>query len=79
MAVFKSILLRVEVRPAGRRCQCKHSRSHQIAKGQPRLAIKEPGPGTPETGYCRDCALIMLDRAAEVIDTLRGQLRSAED
>lgn len=79
MAVFKSILLRVEVRPAGRRCQCKHSKTHHITKGQPRLVIKEPGPGTPETGYCRDCATIMLDHAAELIDTLRHQLRSAVD
>jgi hypothetical protein len=70
----KSLLLRVEVRPAGKLSHCKHNKKHDITKGQPRLAVKEPGPGTPERGYCEVCAREMIAQAEARLSELRAQL-----
>ncbi len=74
MAAHKSLLLRLSVRPAGKLSHCKHSRKHEIAKGEPRFIVKEPGAGTGELGYCADCAREMIDQAERDLAGLRGQL-----
>jgi hypothetical protein len=70
----RSVLLRLEVRPAGKLCRCKHNKNHLITKGQPRLVVREPGPGTPEYGYCAECAAEMLSLAAARLSELREAL-----
>jgi hypothetical protein len=65
MARPRSLLHRVEVRPAGRLSHCAHNRKHEIRKGEPRFVVRDPGPAGGEKGYCRECALEMLG-AAEV-------------
>lgn len=74
MAARKSVLLRLDIRPAGRLCRCKHDKRHEIAKGELRFTVKESGPAARESGYCATCAIKMLDEAAERIAKLRGQL-----
>jgi hypothetical protein len=71
----KSLLLRAEVRPAGRRCRCKHNPKHTITKGEPRLVVKEPGPAAGEKGYCAECGAQMLDLAEDRLTELRGALQ----
>lgn len=70
----RSLLLRVDVREAGRLCRCKHNHQHTISKGEVRLVVKEPGPGTPEYGYCAACAEEMLDKAEDRLAELRAGL-----
>jgi hypothetical protein len=77
MAQLRGILLRLEVRPAGRRCGCKHNGRHSIVKGQARMIVKEPGIATGEDGYCADCSLAMIEQARAVLDELEGQLRAS--
>ena len=62
------------MREAGKLCRCKRNREHTITKGQLRLVVKEPGPGTPEHGYCPTCAAEMLDAAEAKLAELRGDL-----
>ena len=71
MPAHKSLLLRAEVRPAGKLCYCKHNKKHAITKGEPRLVVKEPGPASPEWGYCSACASEMLDEAGAGLNKLR--------
>ena len=75
MAAHKSVLMRLDIRPAGKLCHCKHDRAHMIARGEPRLIVKAPGPGSPELGYCSHCAEAMLEKATNQISELRAQLR----
>jgi hypothetical protein len=70
----KSLLLRTEVRPAGKLCHCKHNKRHAIRKGEPRLVVKEPGPASAERGYCAACAREMLDEATTKVAGLREML-----
>lgn len=70
----KSLLLRTEVRPAGRLCQCKHNSKHSIAKGEPRLVVKDSGPAARERGYCSECGAEMLDQAEKRLAALRANL-----
>lgn len=74
MAAHKSLLLRLSVRPAGKLSHCKHNQKHEIAKGELRFLVKEPGAGTGEFGYCADCAKEMLDQAERDLAELRTQL-----
>lgn len=74
MPARKSILLRIDVREAGRLSRCKHNRNHAIAKGELRFVVKEPGPGTPEHGYCAVCATQMVADAEEKLASLRASL-----
>ena len=74
MPAHRSLLLRVDVREAGKLCRCKHNRKHAITKGELRLVVKEPGPGTPEYGYCAACAQEMLAKAEERLAELRADL-----
>ena len=64
----RSILLSVEVRPAGRACKCKHNARHKIAKGDLRLVVKEAGPASGEQGYCAPCGLSMLAAARRTLE-----------
>ncbi len=68
MAATKSVLLKLEVRPAGKACNCKHSSKHRIAKGDLRLVVKDPGPASGEKGYCAPCGTAMLVAARESLD-----------
>jgi hypothetical protein len=70
----KSVLLRLDLRPARKLCRCKHNRTHTITKGDLRLVVKEPGPATPEYGYCTACAEEMLAKAEAQLAELRASL-----
>ncbi len=74
MPAHKSLLLRAEVRPAGKLCYCKHNRKHAITKGELRLVVKEPGPASGERGYCAECARDMLAKANATLAALREDL-----
>jgi hypothetical protein len=74
MAGFKSLLLRVEVRPAGRRCQCSHNKKHIILKGESRIVVKAPGVATPEKGYCTECGREMISRSQKALRNLEQEL-----
>ncbi len=70
----RSLLLRLEVRPAGRRCECAHDRRHVIKKCDPRLAVRDSGAAAGEKGYCAACGDHMLNAAAAEIGRLRSAL-----
>jgi uncharacterized Zn-binding protein involved in type VI secretion len=72
MASHRSLLLRVEVKPAGRKCNCAHNKAHVITKGEPRLVVKVPGIAQAEKGYCAECGAAMV---AQAEDQLRGVSR----
>jgi hypothetical protein len=74
VAKARSILLRVEVRPAGRLAHCARNKSHEIRKGEPRFVVREPGPAGGEKGYCAACASVMLDAAEAELKFLRADL-----
>ena len=74
MARVKSILQRLEVRPAGRLSRCSHKKSHAIRKGEPRFVVRAPGPAAGEKGYCAACAIQMIDKAQADLATLKGEL-----
>ena len=77
MARPRSILLRVEMRPAGRLARCARNRNHEIRKGEPRFVVREPGPAGGEKGYCESCARAMLNAAEAEIAELRTSLSEA--
>lgn len=64
----RSLLLGLEVRPAGRACKCKHNAKHVVAKGELRLVVRESGPASGEQGYCAPCGLAMLAAARETLN-----------
>jgi hypothetical protein len=70
----KSVLLRLEVRPAGRLSHCSHEKSHEIRKGELRFVVKVPGVATGEKGYCAACATEMIDKAQGDLARLRSEL-----
>jgi hypothetical protein len=74
MARPRSLLYRIEVRPAGRLSHCARNRKHEITKGEPRFVIRDPGPAGGEKGYCRDCAVEMLSAAEVQLAELRASL-----
>ena len=74
MARPRSILHRVEVRPAGRLSHCARNRRHEIRKGEPRFVIRDPGPAGGEKGYCVECATEMLGAAEARLVELRAEL-----
>jgi len=49
-------------------------KNHQIGKGTPCLVIKDPGGSGGTKNYCRQCALAILDQAADDLQALRDQL-----
>lgn len=64
---LRTVLLSLEVRPAGRACKCKRNPKHAIRKGELRLVVKEPGPASGEQGYCAECGREMLAAAQEAL------------
>lgn len=74
MARPRSLLHRIEVRPAGRLAHCARNRRHEIRKGEARFVIRDPGPAGGEKGYCRECAREMLGAADVQIAELRAAL-----
>lgn len=72
----RSVLLRLEVRPAGRACNCHGDKRHRILQGQPRLVVKNPGPAAGEDGYCGTCAQVMLEAAQDRLASLQTALNS---
>jgi hypothetical protein len=74
MASYKSLLLRITVRPAGKKSYCSHNAKHVIAKGEARMIVKAPGIATPEKGYCGACGLAMIAQAEEQLAVTRSEL-----
>jgi hypothetical protein len=68
----RSILLRLQVKPAGKLSHCRHKKAHEIRKGELRFVVKAPGVATGEKGYCAACA-------AEMIEQARGDLVRLEE
>jgi hypothetical protein len=56
------------------RCRICHRdrQNHSVPTGTPCLVIKELGGGAKN--YCPQCALAILDQAADDLETLRAQL-----
>jgi hypothetical protein len=71
---LRSLLLRTEVRPAGRLSRCGHNNEHQIRKGEPRFIVRAPGAASGERGYCESCARKMLEASEQRLAELREQL-----
>jgi hypothetical protein len=75
MSATRSILLKLEVRPAGRASKCAHNpKSHAIAQGQDRFVIRNPGFAQGEKGYCKRCAKAMIREARKELDALEARL-----
>lgn len=74
MARIKSVLQRLEVRPAGKLSHCGHKKSHEIRKGEPRFIVKPPGVATGERGYCSACAMEMIEKAQDDLQRLKAEL-----
>ncbi len=72
----RSVLLGLDVRPAGRACNCHGNKRHRILQGEPRLVVKNPGPAAGEDGYCSACARVMLKAAREKLAGLQTALDS---
>lgn len=70
----RSVLLRLEVRPAGRAAKCAHNKNHVIKKGELRFVVRDPGPATPERGYCTKCAAAMLKLAKKNLQAIEAEL-----
>lgn len=70
----RAVLLRLEIRPAGKACNCHGDKRHRILRGQPRLVVKNPGPAAGEDGYCGACAQVMLKAAKETLAGLQTAL-----
>lgn len=71
---LRSLLLRIDVRPARKLSHCGHDKKHEIRKGEPRFVVKGPGPAAGERGYCESCARKMLDVSETRLAELREQL-----
>jgi hypothetical protein len=71
---LRRLLLRIEVRPAGRESRCRHNTDHVIAKGEPRFILKGAGPASGEKGYCAACARAMIEDAREQLAVLDDSL-----
>jgi hypothetical protein len=74
MASYKSLLLRLTVRPAGKKSYCSHNAKHIIPKGATRMIVKAPGIATPEKGYCAACGVAMIQQAEQQLVAIRGEL-----
>jgi hypothetical protein len=70
----RSLLLRLDLRPTGRRCECAKKCGTVLLKGDLRFVVKEPGIATGEKGYCSTCALTMLTKSISDLETLQSQL-----
>lgn len=70
----RSLLLKIEVREAGKQAHCRHDRDHVISKGEIRFIVRNPGPAGGEKGYCADCGVSMLKQARRELDEIERQL-----
>lgn len=70
----RSVLLSLELRPAGRACDCHGNKRHRILKGEPRLAVKNAGPAAGEDGYCGACAQVIIKLAQDKLAALSTDL-----
>lgn len=73
----RSVLLRLEVRPAGKRCNCAKNRKHVLVKGDVRFVVREHGPAAGEKGYCGPCAMAMIHKAQVELADLEAALSAA--
>ena len=71
MPRFKSLLKSHEIVEAGRMRKCYHDPKHQIGKGDLCLEITE---GLTVRGYCRQCAVEMVDHAAAALGRTKSRL-----
>jgi hypothetical protein len=71
---LRTVLLRLEVRRAGKLCRCGHDRRHEIRKGEKRFVVSEHGPAAGDKGYCVNCARKMLDASTADLEALRQEL-----
>ena len=72
----RSLLLRAEVRRAGRLSKCGRNKRHVINKGDVRFVVTTYGAAAKEKGYCDDCARAMLEQAGQDLDDLRKELEA---
>jgi hypothetical protein len=73
----RRLLLRWEVRAAGKQARCAHNKNHLIAKGETRFVVKDTGPMGRERGYCRGCAEEILRAARDELGVLEEALGRA--
>lgn len=71
---LRNLLLHLEVRPAGKRCQCARNDKHVLIKGDTRFVVKAAGPIGAEKGYCSTCAAAMISKARSELDDLAAAL-----
>lgn len=74
----RSVLMNLELRPAGRACNCHGDKRHRILKGELRLVVKNSGPAAGEDGYCGACAQAMLKAAQDNLAGLHTALDTFE-
>lgn len=74
MSAVRSILLKLEVKPAGRASKCTRNKDHAIPKGQLRFVVTTPGPAQGGQGYCKRCAKAMLKKARADLDGFEAEL-----
>jgi hypothetical protein len=73
MPKIRSVLGACTVETARRSRICHRDRkNHAIPKGVPCLVIKDQAGG--HKNYCQECALAILEQAADDLHTLREQL-----
>jgi predicted lipoprotein len=76
MPAVRSILLRLDVREAGKRCKCANNAAHVIAKGEARFVVSDRTMASSEKGYCAACAAAMIDKARADLQALERDLRA---
>jgi hypothetical protein len=74
MPQIRRVILACTVETAQRRRFCgRDKKGHPIEKGTQCLVIKDPVSGHPKN-YRPQCALAILDKAADDVQALRSQL-----
>lgn len=69
----KSILLRVAVDHAQKAHNCQHNQNHRLVRGDVRLKVWSDR--SPDN-YCAACALAMIERDIERLQSLAQEFRS---
>lgn len=73
MAQLKDLLRHIQLVTAGRGRDCRHNKRHRISKGDLLVEVKEAAFKSPR-GYCRTCALEMLEEASLKLVSIKGRL-----
>jgi hypothetical protein len=76
LPAYRSVLLRFEIRPAGRLSRRKYDIG-EITKREPCFVVSEPGPGTPVHGCCTESARERLAQARARHVELESERNSA--